>query len=704
VFRTALSSALVAAATVALVAQQAPPRPAAQVPDPQVPPITFRAEVNYVEVDAVVTDAAGKFVRDLKQGDFQVFEDGKPQSVSAFSLVDIPIERSERPLFLQRDVEPDVQTNLRGPEGRLYVLVLDDLHTHPTRTFAVRKAAKQFIERNLGANDLMAVVYASGRSDGAQDFTSNKRLLEEATQRFLGRKLPSPFINQATSYASGISNGPPDPDQQQRLFNARAVLGTLRQLSDFLASVHGRRKAVILLSEGSDFNTWATFGSPGSTLSVDEANRRSDATLLIEETQEVIGAATRANVNIYGIDPRGLADANADAIEISALPVAGDPSLGLTSLQDELRVSQDMLRQLSENTGGFASVSRNDFTETFQRIVDENSSYYVLGYYTTNDRRDGRLRKLDVRLTRPGLRVRARSGYMAPRGKPPADKAASGASKELRDAIDSPLQVNGLKMALFAAPLKGPAPKAVVGIVAQIVARDVTFTEKEGKFASALEMSYVALAKDGKVAAGNRETLNLALKPDTHQRVLQAGFRVQSRLELPPGAYQLRVAAREPGGKTGSVFYDIVVPDFSKDPLAVSGLFVTSATAALVPTAGSLPEVKTVLPGPPTTARTFAANDELAILAEIYDNQVKQPHTVYISTTLKAEGSKSVFSTDDQRSSKELGGAKGGFGYTSRVPLKGLEPGLYVLRVEAKTSIGNKTTVAARETQIRVIR
>ena len=109
---------------------------------PQQPPITFRAEVNYVEVDARVLDAQGKFVTDLKPDDFQVFEDGKPQKVTAFSLVNIPVERAERPLFAAKPIEPDVRNNLQGADGRIYLIVLDDLHTNALRSQRTKAAAR----------------------------------------------------------------------------------------------------------------------------------------------------------------------------------------------------------------------------------------------------------------------------------------------------------------------------------------------------------------------------------------------------------------------------------------------------------------------------------------------------------------------------------------------------------------------------------
>src|SRR6266571_3644909 len=156
-------SLLVLAASAALSAGQSAPAPQPQQP-------TFKVQVDYVEVDAVVTDRQGNLVRDLKKEDFQVLEDGKSQVVTTFTLVDIPVERADRPLFAESPIEPDVKTNEKPFDGRVYVMVIDDLHTRFGRSARVKAAAKQFIERRLGANDLMAVVHTAGGSDTGQEF------------------------------------------------------------------------------------------------------------------------------------------------------------------------------------------------------------------------------------------------------------------------------------------------------------------------------------------------------------------------------------------------------------------------------------------------------------------------------------------------------------------------------------------------------
>jgi VWFA-related protein len=661
------------------------------------PPVTFRVEVNYVEVDVVVTDRAGNVVRGLTADDFEVLEDGKPQKIDLFTMVDIPIERAERVLLDRPPIEPDVRFNDRF-EGRMFVIVLDDVHTDPTRSLLVRKAAKQFIQQNLGANDLAAVVYTGGRSTAGQDFTSNKRLLIAAVDRFMGQKVRSRTLNRLDVYNRQRSMGMSptrasvaDPDDQMRAYYARTALETLGNVATYLQGVRGRRKAVLFFSEGIDYDITNVF-----------ENR--EATAVLDYTREALGAATRSNVAYYAIDPRGLGSLFDETMQMSAPPE--DPSLGIgvTSLQDELRLSQDSLRTLAEETGGFAVVNTNDFAGSFDKLIRETSTYYVLGYYPANQRRDGRFRDIDVRVKRPGLEVDARKGYVAPKGKaaPATTDVAAGTSAVLREALNSPIPLSGLPMGVQAAAFKGTAPNASVAVVTQFAGSAMKFTEAEGVFRNTIELSYVAIDAAGKVVKGDRNTAELKLSPQTYQAVQNTGFRLVSRLELKPGRYTLRIAATESGGgQVGSVVYDVEVPDYSSEPLSISGLVLTSTTAAMTPTARPDEQLKEVLPGPPTIVRDFYQPETLALFAEIYDNEAGKPHRVDITTQLLAEDGRTVFKTEDERSSDELKGARGGYGYTAQVPLRDIAPGAYVLRVEARSRLASDKPVK-RETELRV--
>jgi len=690
-------------AAVMLRAGQAPPPPAQSAPQPpasapQQPPAsapqqpTFKLRVDYVEVDVVVTDKDGNLVRDLKKEDFQVVEDGKPQTINTFSLVDIPIERADRPLFQADPIEPDVRTNERPFDGRVYVMVIDDLHTNFGRSIRVKTAAKQFIERRLGANDLMAIVHTAGPTDANQEFTSNKRLLLAAVDRTMGKKLRSATANKTDEYYRTRDlrqQGDPlnDPDDQERAFNARNTLETLKSVSDWFASVRGRRKTILFVSEGIDYDINDLIPGTGSN--------HTNASTILDETRDVIAAATRANVSIYGIDPRGLTDLGDESIEIASFPDDTSLGVGTGSLYNEIRLSQDSLRVLSDETGGFAVVNRNDFSSAYDRIVQDNSSYYVMAYYPPESR-PGRVHKIDVRVTRPGLTVRARKAYVTPKKEAAATNAKGDVrTPEVKDALDSPLPVSGLTMQVFAAPFKSAPPNASVLFGVEMRGKDMRLANNDR-----LQLSYFAIDAQGKVKGGNTDALTMTLKPETKARIEQNGVRMLNRMELPPGRYQLRIAAHDSGGgAVGSVLYDLDVPDFAKAPMSMSGIVLTSGLASTRPTVRPDDQLRSVLPGPPAALRVFPQNDEISLFAEVYDNSGNAAHKVDISSTISTDAGEQLFKSDEERDSSELGGKKGGYGYTAKIPLKDIKPGRYVLTVIAKSRVGSNPAV---QRQVRI--
>src|SRR6185295_3129865 len=427
------------------------------------------------------------------------------------------------------------------------------------------------------------------------------------------------------------------------------------------------------------------------------SNHQSASTVL-DATRDVIAAATRANVSIYGIDPRGLTNLGDETIEIGSFPDDTSLGIGQGSLQNELRLSQDSLRTLSEETGGFAVVNKNDFSTAFQRIVEDNSSYYVLAYYPP-DPRPGRTHKIDVRLTRPGLTVRARKAYLTPKKvDPPKTTNNSPATPELREALDSPLPVSGLTMHVFAAPFKGTPPNASVLFGVELRGRDMKVVPN-----SKILLSYIAIDANGKVKGCNTDSVTLTgLKPESKARIEQSGLRMLNRMDLPPGKYQLRIAAHDSsGGNVGSVQYDLDVPDFIKAPFSISGLVMTSAAGSAILTARADEQLKAVLPGPPVALRSFPQNDEIVLFAEVYDNAGNAPHKVDITATVTADEGKVMFKTDEVRDSSDLGGQRGGYGFTTKIPLKDLAPGSYVLKVDARSRLKD-TPPASREVQFTV--
>ena len=684
--RFALGASVAALIVTSLVAQDAPPQ---QPPASDQPAVTFKVEVNYVEVDAAVFDRQ-KPVLGLKRDDFEIFEDGVRQEISAFTQVNIPIERPEpAPIQAKAVIEPDVVSNAKPFDGRLYVIILDDKQTQAFRAPLVKRAAEQFVSRYMAANDLAAVLSTSGQSASTQEFTSNKRLLLRAIDKFMGIKLRSETEERLDAYQrqQGIpgnsSTRIEDPIDMQRGYDARISLETLSKISDWVGSIRGRRKAIVYFSEGIDYNIY-------------DFNKR-EATTIQERMRDVIAAATRSNVSIYSIDPRGLTSLADESINVSG-GFPDDPSLNLSlqSFQDSLRISQDSLRSLSEETGGFAAVNQNDFSSAFQRVVQDNSSYYVLGYYPKNERRDGRFRRIEVKVKPPGLEVRSRRGYTAPRGKAPAQKAVPNdqTSAPVRELLDSPLPLNGIKLRAVAMPFKGSPPNASVALVIEADGHSFNFAEKDGKLLNDFEVSTLAIDSNGKIRGGDRSLVNFALKPENRTRFAETGVRVGTRIALPPGRYQIRVAARESGsGHLGSLTYDLDVPDLTDDPLTISGIAVASASGMRTATAKADEELKAVLPAPAVAAREFPRGDELAIFAEVYDNEVKTPHVVDITTRVVSEDGRDVFKTSEERQSTELQGKPGGYGHATRIQTKEFAPGVYLLTVEARSRQGKSEPV-----------
>jgi VWFA-related protein len=685
---------------------------------------TFQVDVSYVEVDVVVTDQHGTFVRDLKKEEFQVFEDARPQAISSFAVVDLPIDQTARPFVAGRPIEPDVWTNATPFGGRTYVMVIDDLHTMSGRTARVQQAAREFIEKHLGANDLMAVVH-TGAGNAVRGFTGNRRLLLADVDKTIGRKVQSATAARAEKYFqlqipdaeddpadAARKAGDPvlDPFAQARAFNAQSALGTLGDVVDWFGGVHGRRKAILFVSEGIDYGgvtpsaldsptAAATFRGrlPGSGGLTPRSDPGVDSEAIAKAMSDVVASATRSDVSVYSIDPRGLSDVGDEDIEVRAYRDDSTPGIHRRALGDELRLSQDSLRQLSEATGGFAAVNRNDFSTAYARIVKDSSSYYVLAYYPPNDKRDGTVHKIEVRTTRPGVTVNARKAYVSPRVKPLApDNAPRDAAPALRDALNSPIPVSGLALNAFVAPFKESGGSASVLLGAELRGRDLNLGAD-----GTVDLSYFAVDAHGKVWGAKTATLTLSLKPETRTRVEQTGVRLLNRMELPPGRYQLHVAAIDgTKGNAGSVVCDLDVPDFSRGPLLMSGLVLTSLAASLQPTAQLDEQLKAVLPGPPTALREFLQNDEIVVFAELYDNEARSPHTVDITTRVTSAEGKVVLKTAEEHTSEELHG-KAGYGYISRLPMQDLAPGRYVLTIEGRSRLAPEAAVS-RQVQFSV--
>lgn len=336
---------------------------------------TFRGGVNVVRVDVNVTDSRGNTVTDLAKEEFEIVEDGRPQTIDFFRQIriDAAVSDATRPRqVLTRDSE---EREASRDDVRVFAIMLADYQVCAQRSRLVREALSSFINQ-LGSNDLVAVM---NPLTSVRDlvFTYDHDSILQTIQRFEGRRgeytprnpIEQEHINQM---------GSPEP------IRAAVVRDGLRALAVRLGSMREGRKAIIFVSEGFPAG-W----------SMDP-----------RQLQEITREANRYNTSIYPLDPRGLVAGDTD--------VAATVRPGCGQVQPtRLRLTQDTLRELADETDGRAIVNRNALAEGLAQILRDSSLYYLLGYSSTASQADGKFHPIRVRVKRPKLEVRARKGYWA---------------------------------------------------------------------------------------------------------------------------------------------------------------------------------------------------------------------------------------------------------------------------------------------------
>jgi VWFA-related protein len=691
-------------AGIALAAQQrgGQPRPGQRgleqqpVEQPQAP--TFRVTVDAIEIEAFVVDEQGKPVTGLKREDFEILEDGKPQNITSFSRVDIPFERRADPRALSAAVNPDVVANDHS-DGRVYMFVLDEVP--PDVALRARVFLKRFLDRHFAANDRGAVVFLGRQNSMAgQTFTNDPRLLLAAVERYTGgvsaetapisvavEDPASPGVQAAGGIPAGATAARKKLIESfktaQRAQLGVTALGTMSGLEaavNAIASLKGRRKSLMLFSTGLPEPIFRALTYDGGALTKAE-----------QAAHAAVTAATRGSVTIYAVDPSGLTTdlvdgGTGDAPEHDL--TSDDPDVNGLGASDT-RLSLSML---ADATGGFSLVNSNGFNAAFDRIVRENSTYYLLGYTSSNDRRDGRHRSLHVGVTRAGLRVRARDGYIAPfkNEQAPEPMHIASLSPSLSSAITNPLPDDTVPIRMVAAAFKRQGKNPIVALTAEIDPASLGLVEKDGLYQGHLEVGFIATDMRSTLYPGEHYTADLSLKTDTYEMARrQRGLRVASEMELPPGRYQLRFAAGNTAGRSGNVVYELAVPDFHKDPLMLSGLALTSVSTSVAATMAPRDPLKGLLPRPATARREFDTGDTIGVFGEAYDN-VSPPASIDVLLDMRTPDGRLV-RTEAVHTNRFL----------IQLPLAGIPPGEYVLHVDARATSGPPRS-AVRDLSIRV--
>ena len=623
--------------------------------DEQQPAPTFRSEANYVQLPVRVLDARGEFVGGLTQADFQVFEDGAPQTITAFSAVDIPFIKADEsvPDAPVARVDPVASNDPARVDGRVYLIVLDDRSSDATDTMKARQLMHGFVRDRLSANDVAAIVLTSGAR--GQDFTRNRRLLLDAVDRSIG----------------GADHDIPDPLKGQH------VLKVVADMSQWLGSIQGRRKALLFVTSGA-----------GCYLVGDENG-------CLEPIRHALRMAMQSDVSIYTLDPGGLNTSRRSRAENSnPNSTYGDGGYSESTNQGAARAvfaegrteGGGILhgaRFLAEESGGFAVVNSNSLQAGLDRIVRDNTAYYMLGYYASNAKTDGRARKIDVRVARERVQVVHRPRNVAPR---PVKLSTAErrlpvqtATRRFQELAASPLPVSAMPLRVAAAPFLSANGKSRVAVVLEMPPEGLRPSDEDDKYSLKIDVSIGMYDREGRSVSTDTPTIELNYPLSAGRRATARGVRIVSRIEVPPGTYRLWAAAvQSPSDVRGSVMTEIHVPDFAKEPLALSGIAVASSGAGRMLTTRTDELLDEVMGAPPAAHREFLVDAELWIYGEIYDHR-SEAGEVMANVIVKSSDGRTVHETPFEPAPVQ-------FGHLARVPLKELGPGSYVATIEARSA------------------
>lgn len=597
----------------------------------------FRSAVTVGVIDVIVTDSHGNIVSDLTHSDFEVIDDGVRRETVSVYFVSTPIAPPRAAIVPILDVFTN-NTDLIA--HRVFTIVLDDLNTSAQDTLRTRAAATAIIRR-LPTGDPIAVVL-TGQKTGPLRFTTDRERLLKDLDLFFGSRPMFDADDNVPLAERSRQTGDPEI-RRTRSWNLIRTLDTLQSVCTSLAPIDGRRKAILYVS--------------GGLPSGDLAHAFTDTRNSYPEFRNLVARATAANVAIYPIDARGLA-----APDDTDSTVAG-------------------FYALAHDTGGIATVNANDIGRAVDVAVRDSSAYYLVGY-SLADRPTGRdarssPRRLQVRVLRPGLTVRARPWGA---GGPTISKSPVG----LAALIASPLAGGRIPVALHAASFAAPRGAARVLLTLEIGGDVMTFNESDGKIAASLRYSIVANDITGHVAASESKALDFHVSSTRRDQMRESRTRLVSSLELASGSYHIQAAVLDSGnGEHGVVSGDLQVPTYDRG-VSLSSIEIASTANASTPTMrANTSAFETRLSSPPTTARTFGRGDVLDAYAEAYatatPNQLRATAVLYTENGDRLSEQPLTIERE-----KGIGGVQC-FGLRTRLPLTMLQPASYRLTVAVQS-------------------
>ncbi len=579
----------------------------------------FKAAAIHVRVDVIATDKNDRPVTDLKASDFVITQKGAPQTIADFEYVSIPTIDRKIDLNAPQPPPPDSFTNAPPPPtARAFVFL--QWTTSAENIIPIKRMMTSFVSA-LQPDDEVAIVYAR-RSDLSQDFTND----------------PTKLVRAINNLKATVGISP-----------LRDWLFAMRNVMQSLKGAREARKVIVFVSEG--------FLMP---------------TPLPPEVAEIFRESVRLNIPIETMDPRGL----------MAPPLGFDRHLedqtanGLERIRG-LQKDKEGLQVIAENTNGRAFVNNWNVPESAAALIGDNNSYYLLGFYPDPYIVDGKFHDIDVKVKRPGVKIRARQGYTSE-----APPAANAKPPQLIDNLGAGLPGGDLILRATAAPLAPTAKGA-----STLLSIDVEYpTGAAGH--DQLDLVWIAIDPDGHPRASGQNSVSA----DFASR--NPHVTIHDLIELPKGQLTLRVAVASQVTKTtGFVHVPMDVRDLSKNRIEVASLVLSRSPAP----PSQVLEIGNGLrlsPITPTTARVFAKTERIRVLARVFFG--KSAVAGEMSLTLPTGEARAIPSTRTN-----VTAIPGAADFVGDIVLKDLPAGQYVLTFSAKNP-SSKDAPAVRATSFEV--
>ena len=640
----------------------------------------FRSNVNLVLVDVVVRDKAGNIVRGLAADDFQLVEDGRPQQIASFAFEQIAT--GTRPLVNASLLSPEATDTSRvlAPAGfvgvpqsaqlteadtagrRLLVMLFDTSSMQPEDVQTAVDAANKWVGSSMTSADLVAVAVIGSSLNVLADFTNDTSTVHSALAALSAADGTAPLAvdtstaasddagTNATDVATNVDAG----TQELDTFNNDVRLRALTTLASALAPIQ-QKKAILYFSSG-----MARSGMDNQI-----------------ELRKAVNAAVRANVAIYPADARGLQTVipGGSARNASRGGVSAFSGRAVADQFTTLAAQQETLQTLASDTGGTAFTDTNDLGDAFARIARDISAYYILGFSSTNASRDGRFRRLTVRLKNPGgFKVEAREGYFADRDF--AHTAKTDREVLLREQLAAALPATDVPVYLTTSWFQLSADKSFVAISVAVPGTAVpTSLDK-----NTLDIAGVIRDERGLPIAQIRDTLTVP--PSNASTIARRQVQYQTGVSLPPGRFSAKVVVREnASGLMGTFEAPIIVPDIKRAPVKISSVVLSTQVQAATGRKTANPLVRDGIELVPNLTHIVNQRQALYFYYEVYSPTLENgaPHLATSLTFYK--GTVKVFETPVVEQARVDANDRHASIFQFEVPPGSLKPGPYVCQV-----------------------